>query len=74
MPFVAFKLGERINDPLSLYLADVNTVPINLAGVPSLSIPCGSSAGLPIGLQLVSKHFEEDKILRAAFVFELLYG
>ena len=72
MPFVAFELGERIKDPLSLYLADVNTVPVNLAGVPSLSIPCGFSNGLPIGLQLVGKHFEEDTILRAAFVFEQL--
>jgi aspartyl-tRNA(Asn)/glutamyl-tRNA(Gln) amidotransferase subunit A len=70
MPFVAFKLGERIKDPLSLYLADVNTVSINLAGVPSLSIPCGVSQGLPIGLQLVGKHFEEDKLLKAAFGYE----
>ncbi|HID19492.1 MAG TPA: Asp-tRNA(Asn)/Glu-tRNA(Gln) amidotransferase subunit GatA [Methanophagales archaeon] len=70
MPFVAFKLGERIKDPLSLYLADVNTVPINLAGVPSISIPCGFSYGLPIGLQLVSGHFEEDKILKAALFFD----
>ncbi len=66
MPFVAFELGERIKDPLSLYLADVNTVSVNLAGVPSLSIPCGSSNGLPIGLQLVGKYFDEDKILKAA--------
>jgi aspartyl-tRNA(Asn)/glutamyl-tRNA(Gln) amidotransferase subunit A len=70
MPFVAFKLGERIKDPLSLYLADVNTVSINLAGVPSLSIPCGFSHGLPIGLQLVGKHFEEDELLKAAFGYE----
>ncbi|MGB2727993.1 MAG: Asp-tRNA(Asn)/Glu-tRNA(Gln) amidotransferase subunit GatA [Halobacteriota archaeon] len=70
MPFVAFKLGERIKDPLSLYLADVNTVPVNLAGVPSISIPCGFSNGLPIGLQLVSGHFEEDKILKAALCFD----
>ena len=70
MPFVAFKLGERIKDPLSLYLADVNTVSINLAGVPSISIPCGFSNNLPIGLQLVGKHFEEDRILRAAFGYE----
>jgi aspartyl-tRNA(Asn)/glutamyl-tRNA(Gln) amidotransferase subunit A len=70
MPFVAFKLGERIQDPLSLYLADVNTVSINLAGVPSLSIPCGVSQGLPIGLQLVGRHFEEDLILRVAFGWE----
>jgi len=72
MPVVAFELGERIKDPLSLYLADVNTVPINLAGVPSISIPCGFSNGLPIGLQLVGKHFEEDEILKAGFVFETL--
>jgi aspartyl-tRNA(Asn)/glutamyl-tRNA(Gln) amidotransferase subunit A len=70
MPFVAFKLGERIKDPLSLYLADVNTVSVNLAGVPSISIPCGFSNGLPIGLQLVGKHFEEDKLLKAAYVYE----
>jgi len=70
MPFVAFKLGERIKDPLSLYLADVNTVSINLAGVPSISIPCGFSNNLPIGLQLVGKHFEEDRILKAAFGYE----
>ncbi len=74
MPFVAFELGERIKDPLSLYLADVNTVPINLAGVPSISIPCGFSNGLPIGLQLVGKHFEENEILKAGFVFETLSG
>ena len=72
MPVVAFELGERIKDPLSLYLADVNTVPINLAGVPSISIPCGFSNGLPIGLQLVGNHFEEDEILKAGFVFETL--
>ena len=72
MPFVAFKLGERIKDPLSLYLADVNTVPVNLAGVPSISIPCGFSNGLPTGLQLVGRHFEEDEILKAAFIFELV--
>ncbi|MFZ2071979.1 MAG: Asp-tRNA(Asn)/Glu-tRNA(Gln) amidotransferase subunit GatA [Halobacteriota archaeon] len=72
MPFVAFKLGERINDPLSLYMADVNTVPINLAGVPSISIPCGFSNGMPIGLQLVGKHFDEDKILKAALGYEQL--
>jgi aspartyl-tRNA(Asn)/glutamyl-tRNA(Gln) amidotransferase subunit A len=70
MPFVAFKLGERIKDPLSLYLADINTVSVNLAGVPSLSVPCGFSEGLPIGLQIVGKHFGEDTILKAAFGYE----
>jgi aspartyl-tRNA(Asn)/glutamyl-tRNA(Gln) amidotransferase subunit A len=70
MPFVAFKIGERIQDPLSLYLADINTVSVNLAGVPSISVPCGVSEGLPIGLQIVGKHFEEDRILKAAFGYE----
>jgi aspartyl-tRNA(Asn)/glutamyl-tRNA(Gln) amidotransferase subunit A len=69
MPFPAFKLGEK-KDPLSLYLADVNTVPINLAGLPSISIPCGLYEGLPIGLQIMGKHFDEKTILRTAFIFE----
>lgn len=70
MPFPAFKLGERIADPLSLYLADVDTVPINLAGVPSISIPCGFSGNLPIGMQIIGKHFDEATILRTAYTFE----
>ncbi len=70
MPYPAFKLGEKIDDPLSLYLADVDTVPINLAGVPSISVPCGFSDGLPIGMQIIGKHFDESTILRAAYTFE----
>jgi len=70
MPFVAFKLGERIKDPLSLYLADVNTVPMNLAGVPSISIPCAFYNGLPVGLQLVGEQFGEEKIINAAIAYE----
>jgi aspartyl-tRNA(Asn)/glutamyl-tRNA(Gln) amidotransferase subunit A len=70
MPAPAFKIGEKINDPLSLYLADVNTVPINLAGVPSISIPCGMTDGLPIGLQIIGNHFDENTIIRAAYSFE----
>ncbi|MDY6965379.1 MAG: Asp-tRNA(Asn)/Glu-tRNA(Gln) amidotransferase subunit GatA [Halobacteriota archaeon] len=70
MPFPAFKLGEKIGDPLSLYMADVNTVPINLAGVPSISVPCGLSGKLPIGLQIIGMPFEEKTILRAAYAFE----
>jgi len=70
MPFTAFKIGEMIDDPLSLYMADVNTVPINLAGVPSISIPCGFSNGLPIGMQITGKHFDEGLILRMAYAFE----
>ena len=74
MPFVAFKLGERIKDPLSLYLADVNTVPINLAGISSISVPCGRFGGLPVGLQLISSHFDEATILKAALAFEMAAG
>ncbi len=70
MPYPAFKLGEKIGDPLSLYLADVDTVPINLAGVPSISVPCGFSEGLPIGMQIIGKHFDEATILRTAYTFE----
>lgn len=70
MPYPAFKLGEKIDDPLSLYLADVDTVPINLAGVPSISIPCGFSHGLPIGMQVIGKHFDEATIIRTAYTFE----
>lgn len=70
MPIPAFKIGERINDPLSLYLADVFTVPINLAGVPAVSVPCGFSGSLPIGLQLIGKHFGEDTVLGAAHAYE----
>ncbi|WP_321419532.1 Asp-tRNA(Asn)/Glu-tRNA(Gln) amidotransferase subunit GatA [uncultured Methanomethylovorans sp.] len=70
MPTPAFRLGEKVEDPLSLYLADVNTVPINLAGVPSISLPCGFADGLPIGLQIIGKHFDEATILKAAYSFE----
>jgi len=68
MPFPAFKIGEKIGDPLSLYMADVNTVPINLAGVPSISVPCGGE--LPIGMQIIGRHFDEATILRTAYAFE----
>jgi aspartyl-tRNA(Asn)/glutamyl-tRNA(Gln) amidotransferase subunit A len=70
MPIPAFKIGERINDPLSLYMADVFTVPINLAGIPAISVPCGFAGHLPIGLQLMGPHFGEAAVLRAAHAFE----
>lgn len=70
MPYPAFKIGEKIDDPISLFLSDVDTVPVNLAGVPSISVPCGFSNGLPIGMQIIGKHFDEAAILRAAFAFE----
>ena len=70
MPIPAFRIGERINDPLSLYKADIFTVPINLAGVPAISLPCGFAGQLPIGLQLIGPHFGEAAVLQAAQAFE----
>jgi aspartyl-tRNA(Asn)/glutamyl-tRNA(Gln) amidotransferase subunit A len=70
-PTMAFKLGEKINDPLLMYLSDIHTVSINLAGLPGLSLPCGfSKAGLPIGLQLIGKAFHEFELLSVAHQFE----
>lgn len=66
----AYNLGGKIENPLSMYLADVLTVPVNLAGVPAISIPCGFSKGLPIGMQLIGKHFDEKTVYRAAYTFE----
>lgn len=70
-PTPAFRLGERVNDPLSMYLYDLYTVSTNLAGIAGVSIPCGlSSGGLPIGLQLQAPPFEEERLLRAAHMFQ----
>ncbi len=70
-PTAAFRAGEKLDDPLQMYLCDVFTIPMNLAGVPGISIPCGfTSEGLPIGLQIVGNHFEEEKVLQAAYAFE----
>jgi aspartyl-tRNA(Asn)/glutamyl-tRNA(Gln) amidotransferase subunit A len=69
-PTVAFKLGERTSDPLQMYLSDVFTVAANLAGVPAVSVPCGLSGGLPVGLQLTGRPFEEATLLRAAEAVE----
>ena len=70
-PTAAFKIGEKTDDPLSMYLADVFTISVNIAGVPGLSVPCGfSSTGLPIGLQLIGKPFDEATLLRATWRFE----
>ena len=70
-PTPAFRLGEKTQDPLQMYLSDIFTISVNLAGVPALSMPCGfSSEGLPIGLQLIGKPFDEETVLRAAFAYE----
>ncbi len=75
-PTPAFKIGEKSDDPLAMYLGDIYTVTINLAGVPAISLPCGVSSshsavgGLPIGVQLIGNHFDEARLLNAAFAYE----
>ncbi|MCX7599326.1 MAG: Asp-tRNA(Asn)/Glu-tRNA(Gln) amidotransferase subunit GatA [Armatimonadetes bacterium] len=69
-PTVAFKIGERAGDPLQMKLADICTIPVNLAGIPAISVPCGEVDGLPVGLQIMGRPFEEDIILRVAYAFE----
>ena len=69
-PTAAFKIGENINDPLTMYANDILTIPINLAGVPAISIPCGFENGLPLGLQIIGKHFDEETIYRTAYAYE----
>ncbi len=73
-PTVAFKLGERTENPLAMYLADVLTIPPNMAGLPGLSIPCGLSEGLPVGLQLIGPQFSENTLFRAAHALEQAIG
>ncbi len=70
-PTAAFKIGEKIDDPLQMYLSDIFTISVNLAGVPAISIPCGfTQKGLPIGLQIIGKNFDEARILQLAYAYE----
>lgn len=74
-PTPAFKIGEKVEDPLKMYLSDIFTLSANLAGVPGMSVPCGfSSNGLPIGLQILSRHFNEGMMLKAAYNIEQVIG
>ncbi len=69
-PNVAYGIGENINDPVAMYLSDLLTIPVNLAGLPGMSLPAGFSEGLPIGLQIIGKHFDEATMYQAAYAFE----
>ena len=70
-PVTAFDIGEKSNNPLEMYLADICTVSVNIAGIPAISIPCGvDGKGMPVGMQLIGNKFEEEKILNAAYTFE----
>ena len=74
-PTAAFKLGEKVDDPLAMYLADIYTVTANLAGIPGISVPCGETRdGMPIGLQLFGRHFDEARVLRVAHAYEAARG
>ena len=69
-PSTAFKFGEKTGDVLSMYLSDIYTVPVNIAGLPAISVPCGFSNNLPIGLQLIGNYYREDLLFKAAYSYE----
>ncbi|UAC48637.1 Asp-tRNA(Asn)/Glu-tRNA(Gln) amidotransferase subunit GatA [Bacillus aquiflavi] len=69
-PSTAFKIGENMDDPIEMYENDILTIPVNLAGVPGISVPCGFANGLPLGLQIIGKHFDESTVYRVAHAFE----
>ena len=69
-PTPAFKIGEKTADPYAMYLNDVFTLPVNIAGLPGISVPAGFVDGLPVGLQIIGKPFDEASVLRAAYAYE----
>ncbi len=74
-PFPAFKLGEKLDDPLEMYLSDIYTITGDLAGIPCMSVPCGrTAAGLPVGMQILTRHFDEAGMFRLADAFERAGG
>jgi len=79
-PIPAFKLGEKVDDPLQMYLADIYTVTASLAGIPGISVPCGKTrpaadeSPLPVGMQLLARHFDEARLLQVAYAFEKAGG
>ncbi|GHU78981.1 glutamyl-tRNA(Gln) amidotransferase subunit A [Clostridia bacterium] len=70
-PTVAYKIGENISDPLKMYLGDIYTVSVNLAGLPAVTVPCGFSGGMPVGMQLIGRPFDEATLIKAAHAFQL---
>ena len=73
-PNVAFKIGAKVDDPLAMYLNDACTLPVNIAGLPGISVPCGLSDGLPVGLQVIGRAFDEATVLRVADAYERAAG
>ena len=70
-PHPAFKLGEKTSDPVAMYMEDIFTISLNLAGMPGISIPCGQTEGLPVGLQIIGNYFAEAKLLNVAHQFQI---
>jgi aspartyl-tRNA(Asn)/glutamyl-tRNA(Gln) amidotransferase subunit A len=73
-PTVAFRFGDKTENPVAMYLSDVLTIPSNMAGLPGISIPCGLSEGLPVGLQLIGRQFAENTLFRAGHALERAIG
>jgi aspartyl-tRNA(Asn)/glutamyl-tRNA(Gln) amidotransferase subunit A len=73
-PTVAFKIGAKVDDPLAMYLNDACTLPVNIAGLPGISVPCGLSDGLPVGIQVIGRAFDEPTVLRVADAYERAAG
>lgn len=73
-PTAAFKIGEKVDDPLTMYVNDLLTIPVNLAGVPAISLPCGLADGLPVGLQMIGRPFGEETLYKAAYAYEQTAG
>ena len=73
-PVTAFKIGEKIGDPVQMYLIDVCTLPVNIAGLPGLSVPCGFSDGLPVGMQLIGPQLSEPALLRLGYAYQQATG
>ena len=71
-PGTAFKVGEKASDPVQMYLSDIYTIAVNLAGLPGMSIPCGFAQDLPVGLQLIGNYFAEAKLLNVAHRYQLV--
>jgi aspartyl-tRNA(Asn)/glutamyl-tRNA(Gln) amidotransferase subunit A len=70
-PFPAFKLGEKLDDPVAMYLSDIFTITGDLAGIPCMSVPCGNTTeGLPVGLQILARHFDESTMFRVADAYQ----
>ena len=69
-PFTAWRIGEKIDDPMAMYLGDICTIPVNLAGLPAISVPCGFVDGLPVGMQLIGKHFADAQLLQMAWAYQ----